>query len=244
MIWVVLLPCRIFFCQESHRALFFVQENNSTDLRGSRGPGWEEATAGSTAAELTLLATDLTGSSRELHTKQDWGIMCRYSSETQLQVAFVHSTFPHCPWLIFLILFSGLQVIMNSTCLNSQRLKIMQCSRILLDSLTHYWWPEMCLCELYYYLAFLLGILLAGFICMYWRQMASLSLHFHTILISVSMLLFAYIFTCSKDFHCFFSVPELSSENLRTCFQIVNAYLYLSATDFLQVRHSNYWNCV
>ncbi|TWW60576.1 Importin-11 [Takifugu flavidus] len=27
---------------------------------------------------------------------------------------------------------------------------------------------------------------------------------------------------------------ELSSENLRTCFQIVNAYLYLSATDFLQ----------
>uniref|UniRef100_A0AAQ4P8I1 Importin-11 n=1 Tax=Gasterosteus aculeatus aculeatus TaxID=481459 RepID=A0AAQ4P8I1_GASAC len=28
---------------------------------------------------------------------------------------------------------------------------------------------------------------------------------------------------------------ELSSENLRTCFQIVNAYLYLSATDFLQV---------
>uniref|UniRef100_A0A8D2ZLI5 Importin-11 n=1 Tax=Scophthalmus maximus TaxID=52904 RepID=A0A8D2ZLI5_SCOMX len=27
---------------------------------------------------------------------------------------------------------------------------------------------------------------------------------------------------------------ELSSENLRTCFQIVNAYLYLSATEFLQ----------
>ncbi|KAI3372761.1 hypothetical protein L3Q82_023218 [Scortum barcoo] len=27
---------------------------------------------------------------------------------------------------------------------------------------------------------------------------------------------------------------ELSSENLRTCFQIVNAYIYLSATDFLQ----------
>uniref|UniRef100_A0A8C3G458 Importin-11 n=1 Tax=Cyclopterus lumpus TaxID=8103 RepID=A0A8C3G458_CYCLU len=27
---------------------------------------------------------------------------------------------------------------------------------------------------------------------------------------------------------------DLSSENLRTCFQIVNAYLYLSATDFLQ----------
>ncbi|KAF3851212.1 hypothetical protein F7725_012984 [Dissostichus mawsoni] len=28
--------------------------------------------------------------------------------------------------------------------------------------------------------------------------------------------------------------PHMSSENLRTCFQIVNAYLYLSATDFLQ----------
>uniref|UniRef100_A0A672GE66 Importin-11 n=1 Tax=Salarias fasciatus TaxID=181472 RepID=A0A672GE66_SALFA len=28
---------------------------------------------------------------------------------------------------------------------------------------------------------------------------------------------------------------ELSSENLRTCFQIVNAYIYLSATEFLQV---------
>uniref|UniRef100_A0A673ZFU7 Importin-11 n=1 Tax=Salmo trutta TaxID=8032 RepID=A0A673ZFU7_SALTR len=27
---------------------------------------------------------------------------------------------------------------------------------------------------------------------------------------------------------------EMSSENLRTCFQIVNAYIYLSATDFLQ----------
>ncbi|KAK5932374.1 hypothetical protein CgunFtcFv8_004081 [Champsocephalus gunnari] len=26
----------------------------------------------------------------------------------------------------------------------------------------------------------------------------------------------------------------MSSENMRTCFQIVNAYLYLSATDFLQ----------
>ncbi|KAJ3604292.1 hypothetical protein NHX12_029033 [Muraenolepis orangiensis] len=30
------------------------------------------------------------------------------------------------------------------------------------------------------------------------------------------------------------SVSELSSENMRTCFQIVNAYIYLSATDFLQ----------
>lgn len=38
---------------------------------------------------------------------------------------------------------------------------------------------------------------------------------------------------------CF--VTELSSENLRTCFQIVNAYIYLSATEFLQVRgtHTN-----
>lgn len=35
-----------------------------------------------------------------------------------------------------------------------------------------------------------------------------------------------------------FFVPELSSENMRTCFQIVNAYLYLSATDFLQVTHT------
>lgn len=34
------------------------------------------------------------------------------------------------------------------------------------------------------------------------------------------------------------SVPELSSENLRTCFQIVNAYIYLSATEFLQVRYA------
>lgn len=36
--------------------------------------------------------------------------------------------------------------------------------------------------------------------------------------------------------HC---VAEVSSENLRTCFQIVNAYLYLSATEFLQV---SYWH--
>lgn len=43
--------------------------------------------------------------------------------------------------------------------------------------------------------------------------------------------------TCKKEFN-FFSPPELSSENLRTCLQIVNAYLYLSATDFLQVRHT------
>ncbi|TRY54416.1 hypothetical protein DNTS_023688 [Danionella cerebrum] len=27
---------------------------------------------------------------------------------------------------------------------------------------------------------------------------------------------------------------KLSSENVRTCFQIINAYIYLSATDFLQ----------
>lgn len=40
------------------------------------------------------------------------------------------------------------------------------------------------------------------------------------------------------SFKCYIwcSVSELSSENLRTCFQIVNAYLYLSATEFLQVR--------
>lgn len=49
----------------------------------------------------------------------------------------------------------------------------------------------------------------------------------------------AYIFfNLSFNFTCFFSFPELSSENLRTCFQIVNAYLYLSATDFLQVTHT------
>ncbi|KAL3062780.1 importin-11 [Trematomus bernacchii] len=30
------------------------------------------------------------------------------------------------------------------------------------------------------------------------------------------------------------ALMEMSSENMRTCFQIVNAYLYLSATDFLQ----------
>jgi len=35
-------------------------------------------------------------------------------------------------------------------------------------------------------------------------------------------------------FFCF-SISELSSENVRTCFQIINAYIYLSATDFLQV---------
>lgn len=35
------------------------------------------------------------------------------------------------------------------------------------------------------------------------------------------------------------SVSELSSENMRTCFQIVNAYIYLSATEFLQVRHKH-----
>lgn len=34
------------------------------------------------------------------------------------------------------------------------------------------------------------------------------------------------------------SVSELSSENLRTCFQIINAYVYLSATEFLQVRRT------
>ncbi|KAM7391440.1 hypothetical protein PAMP_022129 [Pampus punctatissimus] len=31
------------------------------------------------------------------------------------------------------------------------------------------------------------------------------------------------------------ALMELSSENMRTCFQIVNAYIYLSATEFLQV---------
>lgn len=96
----------------------------------------------------------------------------------------------------------------------------------------------------------LLGILLAGFICMYCRQMASLSIHFHTILISVSMPKLVPFKACFNFFllisllvvkiFIVFSVPELSSENMRTCIQIVNAYLYLSATDFLQVRHSNY----
>lgn len=36
----------------------------------------------------------------------------------------------------------------------------------------------------------------------------------------------------------YISVLELSSENLRTCFHIVNGYIYLSATEFLQVRHN------
>ncbi|KAB5511424.1 hypothetical protein PHYPO_G00250650, partial [Pangasianodon hypophthalmus] len=31
---------------------------------------------------------------------------------------------------------------------------------------------------------------------------------------------------------------EMSTENVRTCFQIINSYMYLSATDFLQVRHT------
>lgn len=50
---------------------------------------------------------------------------------------------------------------------------------------------------------------------------------------------FFFFFTCLL-LKCIivFSFPELSSENLRTCFQIVNAYLYLSATDFLQVTHT------
>lgn len=82
------------------------------------------------------------------------------------------------------------------------------------------------------------------------RQMASLSLYFHMILISASMPKLVPFMACLNFFFLrfflvvkifiVFSVPELSSENLRTCFQIVNAYLYLSATDFLQVRHSNY----
>ncbi len=51
----------------------------------------------------------------------------------------------------------------------------------------------------------------------------------------ISWTLFSNLVKC--NIWC--SVPELSSENLRTCFQIVNAYIYLSATDFLQVRHTN-----
>lgn len=34
---------------------------------------------------------------------------------------------------------------------------------------------------------------------------------------------------------CDCCVVEVSAENIRTCFQIVNAYLYLSAVEFLQV---------
>uniref|UniRef100_A0AAR2IK54 Importin-11 n=1 Tax=Pygocentrus nattereri TaxID=42514 RepID=A0AAR2IK54_PYGNA len=37
-----------------------------------------------------------------------------------------------------------------------------------------------------------------------------------------------------NHFYSFFFFAELSSENVRTCFQIVNAYTYLSATEFLQ----------
>lgn len=50
----------------------------------------------------------------------------------------------------------------------------------------------------------------------------------------------AYIFFTCLLLKCIivFPFPELSSENLRTCFQIVNAYLYLSATEFLQVTHT------
>ncbi len=43
-----------------------------------------------------------------------------------------------------------------------------------------------------------------------------------------------YCFTLVSVLFCF-SISELSSENMRTCFQIINAYIYLSATDFLQV---------
>lgn len=48
------------------------------------------------------------------------------------------------------------------------------------------------------------------------------------------ILLLWYCFTLVSFLFCF-SISELSSENVRTCFQIINAYIYLSATDFLQV---------
>lgn len=42
---------------------------------------------------------------------------------------------------------------------------------------------------------------------------------------------------------CHRCVAEVSAENLRTCFQIVNAYLYLSATEFLQVSDLHLLKC-
>lgn len=74
-------------------------------------------------------------------------------------------------------------------------------------------------------------------------------LSFHTQLLSPSLLVFMFSPTCYFSlwdialWYCFtlvsflfcFSISELSSENMRTCFQIINAYIYLSATDFLQV---------
>lgn len=48
---------------------------------------------------------------------------------------------------------------------------------------------------------------------------------------------FSVEFSLVKSINMSLSVSELSSDNLRTCFQIVNAYVYLSATEFLQVRH-------
>lgn len=72
---------------------------------------------------------------------------------------------------------------------------------------------------------------------------------FHTPLLSPSLLVFMFSPNCYFSlryialWYCFtlvsflfcFSISELSSENVRTCFQIINAYIYLSATDFLQV---------
>lgn len=63
---------------------------------------------------------------------------------------------------------------------------------------------------------------------------ASVSLTAGVHVLSQLILLLWYCFTLVSFLFCF-SISELSSENVRTCFQIINAYIYLSATDFLQV---------